>query len=84
MANNLVSTTILAPLAQSWTPKNYFYSFYFCYMLDINASYHCMQFQGKLMNQTWENDKKPNSGPDYGPFAENLGAKTFFRGFYLY
>ena len=27
-------------------------------MLDINASYHCMQFQGKLMNQTWKNDQK--------------------------
>ena len=27
-------------------------------MLDINASYYCMQFQGKLMNQTCENAKK--------------------------
>ena len=27
-------------------------------MLDIVASYHFMQFQEKLMNQTWENDKK--------------------------
>ena len=26
-------------------------------MLDIIASYHCMQFQVKLMNQTWENEK---------------------------
>ena len=27
-------------------------------MLDIVASYPCMQFHGKLMNQTWENGKK--------------------------
>ena len=27
-------------------------------MLDISASYHCMQFQGKLINQTPENDRK--------------------------
>ena len=53
-------------------------------MLYIVASYHCMKFQEKLMNQTWENDKKPHSGLDYGPFAENLGAEIFFRGFYLY
>ena len=26
-----------------------------------------MQFKGKLLNQTWENDKKkPNFGPDFG------------------
>ena len=36
-------------------------------MLDIVASYHCMQFQGKLMNQIWENGKKPSFGPDFGP-----------------
>ena len=27
-------------------------------MFYINAGYDCVQFQGKLMNQTWENDKK--------------------------
>ena len=27
-------------------------------MLDIVASYDCIQFQRKLMNQTWENGKK--------------------------
>ena len=35
-------------------------------MLDIVASYLCMQFQGKLMNQNWENSKKPSFGPDLG------------------
>ena len=37
-------------------------------MLDIVASYHCMQFQGKLMKQTWENRKKPSFGTDFDPF----------------
>ena len=40
-------------------PKNFLHGFYLFYMLDIFASYHCMQLQGKLMNQTWENGKKP-------------------------
>ena len=56
---NLVSELILATLAQMWAPKNFFGKFYLYYMLDIVASYHCMQFQGKLINQTWENGKKP-------------------------
>ena len=53
-------------------------------MLDIVASYHCMQFQGKLMNQTWENDKKPSFVPDFGPFGTNMGPKIFFRRLYLH
>ena len=32
-----------------------FRGFYLYEMLDIIASYHCMKFQVKLMNQTWEN-----------------------------
>ena len=47
-------------------------------MLDIVASYHCIKFQGKLMNQTWENGKKTSFGPDFGPFGLNLGPKNFF------
>ena len=47
-------------------------------MLDIAASYHCMQFQRKLMNQTWENRKKPSFEPDFGPFGPNLGHQLFF------
>ena len=35
------------------------------------------------MNQTWENAKKPNFGPDFGPFGPNLGS-NFFPEFYLY
>ena len=51
MAKNLVSGLISAPLAQMCVQKN-FRGFYLRQMLDIVASYHCMQFQGKLMNQT--------------------------------
>ena len=40
-------------------------------MLDITASYHCIQFQEKLMNQSWENGKKPSFGTDFGSFGLN-------------
>ena len=33
-------------------------------MLDIVASYHFMQFHGKLMIQTQENGEKPHFGPN--------------------
>ena len=46
-------------------------------MLDIVASSHFTQFQGKLINQTWENGKKPNFGSDFGPFGPNLSQKIF-------
>ena len=43
-------------------PKFFFHGFYFYKVLCIVASYHCMQFEGKLMNQTWKNgnDVLPN------------------------
>ena len=53
-------------------------------MLDIVANYHCVQFQGKLMNQTSENGKKPSFEPNFGPSDPNLGPKFFFREFYLH
>ena len=53
-------------------------------MLYIVASFHCMQFQGKLMNQAWENGKKTSFGTDFVPFGPNLGPKIFFHGFYFY
>ena len=34
-------------------------------MLDINTSHHYMQFQGKLMNQTWKNV--------FGPILASFG-----------
>ena len=52
MAKNLVSS-------QNLGPQIFFHGFYLYYMLDIVASYHCMQFQGKLIKQTREKSKKP-------------------------
>ena len=51
----------------------FFFRFYLYYMLCITASYHCTQFQGKPMNQTWENGKKNWFQPRFWP---NL-PKTF-------
>ena len=51
---------------------------------NIVASCNCIQFQGKLMNQTWKNDKKSSFGTDFGPFGLNLGSKKNFYEFYLY
>ena len=33
------------------------------------------------MSQTWENEKKPSFGPDFGPFDPNLGFKDFIIDF---
>ena len=43
-------------------PKNTFCGFYLRRILDIVASYYCIQFQGKIMTQTQENDEKPHFG----------------------
>ena len=48
-------------------------------MLDTVTSYHCMQFQGKITNQTSENDKKPSFGPDFVPFGLDSGCQFFFQ-----
>ena len=52
-------------------------------MLDIVASYHCMQFRGKLINQTCENSKKPSFGPDFGPFGPNFSHQNLFSKIWL-
>ena len=64
-------------------PKFLFHEFYIYYMWDIVESYHCMQFQGKLINQIWENSKKPSFGPDFGPFDPNLGHQFLFSKIWL-
>ena len=46
-------------------------------LIDIVPSFNAVQYQGKLMIQTWENDEKPNFTPKFGP-------KNFFCEFYLY
>ena len=45
-------------------------------MLDIVASYHCMQFHGKRMIHTQENGEKPHFGPDFCP--SNSGRQNCF------
>ena len=48
-------------------------------MLDIVASYHRIQFQGKVMIQTRENGKKPHFGADLGPLAQIRAAEIFYK-----
>ena len=54
---------ILVYLAQIWAPK-FFSRFY-------------LHLKGKLINQTWENGKKPNFGPDFCPFWPKFGPQFF-------
>ena len=42
-----------------------------------------MQFQGKLMKQTWENGKKPSFESDFGSFGPNLGHQNYFSNIWL-
>ena len=59
----------------------YFCGFYLDEMLCIVASYHCMQFQGKLMNQTCEKDqKKTVLDLILAHFHPDLVLKIFFHG----
>ena len=73
MPKNLILDFILTRFGLNLVPKMFFCGFYLSQMLYIVASYQCMQFQGKLMNQTWENGKKPGLGSDFGLFGPNLG-----------
>ena len=45
-------------------------------MLDIIASYHCIQYQGKLI-QTQEYGEKSHFGPDLGLLGSNSGRWNF-------
>ena len=51
-------------------------------MLDIIASYHRMQFQGKLKIQSQENGEKPHFGSNLGPSGPNSGHILFFFFFF--
>ena len=79
MSKNLISFPIFACLPQIWNPQKFFLQFYFHELLNIVPSYYRMQFKVKLMNEAWENDKKPNFGNDFGPFVPKLSAKFFSR-----
>ena len=69
------------PFGPNLNPKNFFHRFYLYLMLDIVASYHYMQFQGKLKNETWQNSKKHNFGPNFGPY---LGHQILFQKIWLH
>ena len=61
-------------------PKIAFRQLYLYYMFDIVASYHCMQFQGKLMNKCEKMAKKKTScGCNFGPFGPNWVHQIFFQ-----
>ena len=47
-------------------------------MLDIVTGYHCMQFQGKRMIQTQENNKKPHLGLIYARWIQIRLVHHFF------
>ena len=53
-------------------------------MFDIVTSYHFMQLQEKLMNQTWENSKTPSLGPDFGINVQNFGVEILWFWTYFY
>ena len=60
MAKNLVSGTILAHLAEIRAANFFIYLFIFFknlarQSLDIMVNYHHVQYQKKLMIQSWEN-----------------------------
>ena len=55
--NHTCETGKKTSFGPKFRPKNYFHRFCLCYMLDIVASYHCIQFQGKITSQTRENGK---------------------------
>ena len=53
-----------------------FRDFYLYSMLNIVASYHCMQFQGILLNWTWTMAKYPVSRPILASLAK-YGPQSF-------
>ena len=57
--------------------------FYLYLMLYIVANYYCMQIQGKLMYQTWENGKKTSFGTNFG-LSLKFGPQNCFCAFYFY
>ena len=59
-------------------PQNFFCELFLYEMLEIIASYHCMPFQEKLLNQTWQNGRKPSCRPDFGLFWPKFGPQKNF------
>ena len=62
MAKKLILDPILACLAHICAPQHFFAG-----LVRHCSYYYLEQFKGKIMNQTLENDKKPNFGLHFGP-----------------
>ena len=63
-------------LTQIRAPKIFFMDLW---MLDIAASYHYMQFQGKLKNQTWKIEKNLVLGLIFANLAQIQAANFFLK-----
>ena len=63
-------------------PPNFFEGFT-SQVVYIVATYDLLQFQGKRITQTQENDKKPRFGPDLDPLDPNSG-RCFFCCFFFF
>ena len=70
--NKLILGLVLVHFDPKLVPPKFFCGLYLYLMVYIVASYHCMQFQGKLINQTWKKGKKPSFGPDFDLFGPNF------------
>ena len=55
MAKNLVLGLILAHFGPNSGCQNFFSKIWLCHSLDVMFSYHHVQYQKKLMIQSWEN-----------------------------
>ena len=60
-------------------PKIFFCKFYFYQLLDIVASYHCMQFQGKLIIKLKKMAKSLILGLIQVPWAQIQAANIFSK-----
>ena len=78
---NLGLGTNFGSFSPNVDPGSFFNGFYLYCKLDILASYHCMQFQGKLTNQPWENSQKNLVSDRYWPLWPKLGPWKYFSWF---
>ena len=66
------------PAWQKLEPPKFFWEDLPLLELDIVPSYHLRHFTETVINQTSENDKKTNFGPDFGLFWAAFGLPNFF------
>ena len=59
--------------------QNFFCGCYIHQILTIVSNFHCMQFQGKLRNQTCEMTKKTQFQAQFWPLRPKLGLPNVFK-----